>query len=149
MFSSHFGVPRISQSAAFLSQDRIVQLEGKFLQRQAAEDALAAVNRVEDHPSRSLIERLIADGAVCQTMYRHWDKLVSNDAKWENLLFLCEIHGAEKLEAKLRDVYGLTAGAAEDMLKVFAAESAIGAFVFQTFLFLFNGCRSAQILLES
>jgi hypothetical protein len=61
------------------------------------------------HPSRSLVERLIADDASWQTLHRHWQKLTDNDVKWEDLLPL----DLPAIETKLvAPQYGLTGGAA-------------------------------------
>ena len=86
--------------AAFLLPDRWQQLSTKHQQCQAALDAIAALNRVEDHPSRSMVERLIADDASWRSIYDEWTKLVENMANWENLAALLAKDGADKVKGK-------------------------------------------------
>lgn len=62
------------------------------------------------HPSRSLVERLIADDAAWQTLHRYWKNLVGNGVKWEDLVAMLANAGADKVKDELRVVYGCCDG---------------------------------------
>ena len=112
---------------AFLSADRLQQLQlSEFeAERKAAVAALEAVRG--RHPSRSLLERLIADDAAWRTVYDEWEKLVNTKAKWEDLAATLATDGTDKVKSELRDEYGVTVGAAAALVRVIAANVVIGA----------------------
>lgn len=101
---------------AFLPVDRLKQLQGKPQQKRAAEDAVAAVAKAEEHPTRSVVERLIADDAAWRSVYDEWKKLVDNKANWEDLAAMLAKNGARAVDERLRTVYGLTPGAASALV---------------------------------
>ena len=106
--------------AAFLLVERWQQLSCQRQQCQAAEDAVAALKSVEDHPSCSLVELLIADDGVWQTLHRQWRILVDNEAKWEDLTALLANDGPDRVREELRTVYGLTPDAAMSLTSLVA-----------------------------
>ena len=75
----------------------------------AADAALKAVPA--KHLSRTLVERLILDGAAWPSLYNEWRKLFDNKANWEDLAALLAKDGADKVKAELERI-GLTFGAA-------------------------------------
>lgn len=103
---------------AFLSSERFKQLQGKSRQAEAAIAAVSALAEVEDHPSRTLIERLIADAAAWQSVHDEWQKLTANKANLEDLTAMLAKDGADKVRDELRTVYGLTPGAASVTVKL-------------------------------
>ena len=61
------------------------------------------------HPSRTLVERLILDEVAWSSLYEAWQQLVDKKVKWEDLLAaLLAKDGADKVDERLRSVYGLT-----------------------------------------
>lgn len=66
--------------SAFLSPERFKQLQGKPQQAAAAIASVRALADVEDHPSRTLVERLVADDDAWRSVCDEWKKLTDNKA---------------------------------------------------------------------
>lgn len=75
--------------------------------------AIAAVTREADHPSRPLVERLIANQKAWQVACGGWKKLVANRAQWEFLLSILTLEGSEALLSELQHAFRLTARCAD------------------------------------
>eukprot|EP00698_Gefionella_okellyi_P013941 TRINITY_DN3852_c0_g3_i1.p1 TRINITY_DN3852_c0_g3~~TRINITY_DN3852_c0_g3_i1.p1 ORF type:complete len:511 (+),score=75.26 TRINITY_DN3852_c0_g3_i1:180-1712(+) len=84
----------------------------KPVAKKAAGKALAALKAAEDHPSASLIERLIQDESAWPSVHDEWEKLADKKAKWEDLLALLGKDGADNVQSELERI-GLTPGAAK------------------------------------
>ena len=81
---------------SYLSTVRRQQLQNRPDELRAAESALAAVTKVRHHPSRELLERLIADGAAWTTMLRksktpgrrNWEALLATQCSWQQVKYM-------------------------------------------------------------
>ena len=72
----------------------------------------------DDHPSRSLVERLILDEGSWAVLYNEWHKLVDGKAKWEFLVNTLATEGARAMREQLHACYQLTPGAADAVVEL-------------------------------
>jgi hypothetical protein len=108
-----FSLGRFPSEATVLGESgartRAATLTAKPKQRQAAVEALTSVD--DDHPSRVLIERLIADETTWAALHDEWSQLARSKESWITLTELLNRNGDERVSSKLERI-GLTSGAA-------------------------------------
>jgi hypothetical protein len=91
------------------ARTRAAALAAKPKQRQAAVEALAAV--ADDHPSRALIARLIADETTWAALHDEWSQVTRSKESWITLTEMLNRNGNDKVRSELKGI-GLTSGAA-------------------------------------